>query len=174
MQTITRGPRSKNRGFTLIEMMIAMLMLTVAMLAVAKLVPFSMRLNQANREDSTSLVLAQNEMNQFIAQPLANTVFTDTGGNICTLGNPATPNQFVGSPVVAFNGGQVINFGAAQVPGYSYLWFDPNDPTRLRYDVRWAVYTLANGAGRRFIVGVRAQGGDAPLFPVNLDSMVEK
>jgi len=174
MQTITRSARRKNRGFTLIEMMIAMLMMSVAMLAVAQLVPFSMRLNNANREDSTALVLAQSEMNQFIEQPLANANFVDAGGNVCTLGDAATPNQFVGSPVVPFNGGQVINFAGAQVAGYSFTWLDPNDPTGLRYDVRWAVYTLANGAGRRFILGVRRQGGDAPLLPINLDSMVEK
>jgi len=37
---------------------------------VAQLVPFSIRLNTANRDDSTALVLAQNEMNQFIDVPL--------------------------------------------------------------------------------------------------------
>ncbi len=173
MQAITGSSRGKQRGFTLVEMMVAMLMMTVGLLAVAQLVPFSIRLNTANRDDSTALVLAQNEMNQFIEQPLANTAYVDAAGNACTLGNPATPGVFVGNPVVPFNGGQVINFAGAQVPGYSFTWFDPNDPAQVRYDVRWASWTRANGA-RRFILGVRRQGGNVPLLPVNLDSMVEK
>jgi len=80
---------------------------------------------------------------------------------------------FVGNPVVTFNGAQVINFAGAQVPGYSFTWFDPNDPAQVRYDVRWASWTRANGA-RRFILGVRRLGGNLPLLPINLDSMVEK
>lgn len=172
MQAITESPGSKQRGFTLIEMMIAMVLMTVGLLAVAKLVPFSIRLNTANRDDSTALVLAQNEMNQFIDVPLATTAIVDAAGNNCTLGNGAL-NVFVGNPVVPFNGRQVINFAGAQVPGYSFTWFDPNDPARVSYDVRWASYTRANGA-RRFIVGVRRLGGNFPLLPVNLDSMVER
>lgn len=174
MQAMTRNTRGKQCGFTLIEMMIATLMMAVGLVAVAQLVPFSILLNTANRDDSTALVLAQSEMNQFIEQPLTTFAYTDAGGNICTLGNPATPNQFVGNPVVPFGGSQVINFAGAQVPGYSFTWFDPNDPSRASYDVRWAVYTLAGGAGKRFILGVRRSGGNAPLLPVNLDTMVEK
>lgn len=176
MRAISGRPEGKQRGFTLVEMMVAMVMMTVGLLAVAQLVPFSIRLNTANRDDSTALVLAQSEMNQFIDQPLASAGFTDAAGNVCTLGNAATPNVFVGNPVVPFNGGQVINFGAAGsagVPGYSFTWFDPNDPAQVRYDVRWASYTRANGA-RRFILGVRRLGGNLPLLPINLDSMVEK
>ena len=173
MRAITESPGSKQRGFTLIEMMIAMMMMTVGLLAVAQLVPFSIRLNTANRDDSTALVLAQSEMNQLIEQPLANATFVDAGGNNCTLGNPATPGVFVGNPVVTFNGAQVINFAGGAVPGYSFTWFDPNDPTQVRYDVRWASWTLANG-GRRFILGVRRVSGNSPLLPVNLDSMVER
>src|SRR5947208_14511100 len=84
MQAITESPGSKQRGFTLIEMMIAMVLMTVGLLAVAKLVPFSIRLNTANRDDSTALVLAQNEMNQFIDVPLATTAIVDAAGNNCT------------------------------------------------------------------------------------------
>lgn len=173
MRAISESPGGKQRGFTLIEMMVAMVMMTVGLLAVAQLVPFSIRLNTANRDDSTALVLAQSEMNQFIGQPLTNVGFTDAAGNNCTLGNPATLGVFVGNPVVPFNGGQVINFAGAQVPGYSFTWFDPNDPAQVQYDVRWASYTRANGA-RRFILGVRRLGGNFPLLPINLDSMVEK
>src|SRR5260370_13270898 len=92
MQAISRSSRGKQRGFTLVEMMVAMLMMTVGLLAVAQLVPFSIRLNTANRDDSTALVLAQNEMNQFIEQPLANTAYAAAAGKACTPGTAATPN----------------------------------------------------------------------------------
>ncbi len=68
----------------------------------------------------------------------------------------------------------MINFGAGTVPGFNFTWGDPNDPSGVQYDVRWAVYTFANGAGKRFIIGVRRSGGNAPLLPVSLDTMVEK
>jgi prepilin-type N-terminal cleavage/methylation domain-containing protein len=43
MQAISRSRGGKQRGFTLIEMMVAMVMMTVGLLAVAQLVPFEHR-----------------------------------------------------------------------------------------------------------------------------------
>src|SRR5207245_10080770 len=95
--------------------------------------------------------------------------------NICTY---ATPNGPVGSPLVMFYSSvPMIDFSEAAVANYSFNYTDPNDPFRLSYDVRWAVITYANGAtptGKRFIVGVRRRGGNAPLLPVTLDSMLEE
>src|SRR5258708_16785476 len=99
MHTTTRSPLSRNRGFTLIEMMIAMMMMAVGILAGAQLVPFSMRLNNANREGFTPLVLAQRGKKQIIQQPLAYPPFTDSGGNGCAPRNSAPPNHILRSPV---------------------------------------------------------------------------
>ena len=113
-------------------------------------------------------------------QPLSATAFTDPQGLVCpvgstcNLGNPATPNQVVGSPVVMVNGRPMIDFSAGQVANYNFSFTDPNDPSGVAYDVRWAVITFTNGAGKRFIVGVRRQGGNGPLQAVTLDTMVEK
>ena len=165
----------KQRGFTLIEMMIAVVMILVGLVAVAQLVAASIFLNSANRDDSTSVVLAQNELNQFAGQSLATFSYTDNLGNVCSLGNSGTTGAFVGSPVTtSADNRQVIDYSQATVNGYNFTWSDPNDPTGARYDVRWAVYTFAGNSGKRFIIGARKTGGNRPFLPVNLDTLVTK
>jgi len=164
----------KQAGFTLIETLVATVVIMVGLVGVAQLVPASIRLNNENRKDSTSLVVAENELNQFTLQPLSSAGFTDAAGNLCSLGNAALPNQFVGAPTVLFNNSPIINFGAGTVPGYSLTWADPNDPSGVTYDVRWAVYSFPANSGKRFVIGVRRTGGNTPLLPVNLDTMVQR
>ena len=175
MTTIsTKKSARKQRGFTLIEMMIAVVMILVGLVAVAQLVSASIALNSANRDDSTSVVLAQNELNQFVNQPLTTFTFTDNLGNVCTLGSAGTTGSFVGSPITSGGNQQVIDYTQATVNGYSFTWIDPNDPTGARYDVRWAVYNFPSGAGKRFIIGARKTGGNKPFWPVILDTVVTK
>lgn len=180
MRLSFKKPWRKQRGFTLIEMAIATLLLLVGLVAVAQLVPAAIRLNTANRYDSTALVIAQRELEGMLNQPLSATAFTDPqgllcpAGNTCNLGDPANPNQVVGSPVVMVNSRPMIDFAAATVANYNFSFTDPNDPSGVSYDVRWAVITFTNGMGKRFIVGVRRRGGNSPFQAVTLDTMVEK
>ena len=183
MQPKSRKPRPKQSGFTLIEMLVATVIMVTGLVGVAQLVPLSIRLNGANRNDSTALVFAQRELDAMIDQPITATTFTDPQGlfcptgSTCKLGDPAQPKVALGSPVMTFNNNPVIDFSQAPVAGYSFNYTDPNDPFGLSYDVRWAVITYANGgnaAGKRFIVGVRRRGGNALFLPVTLDTMVEK
>jgi prepilin-type N-terminal cleavage/methylation domain-containing protein len=176
----------RQHGFTLIEMMIATVILLVGLVGVAQLVPSSIRLNSGNRDDSTALVFAQREMDELIDQPLsfANSTFSDPQGVLCpltancTLGNPAVPKTLVGSPVVILNNRPIIDFSAAAVAGYSFQYTDPNDPFNLPYDVRWASISYGDGVktvnARRFILGARRTGGNVPFLPVTLDTMVSK
>lgn len=183
MQPKFRKRQFKQSGFTMIEMMIATLVIVVGLVGVAQLIPLSIRLNGANRNDSTELVFAQRELDEMVDQPIAAPNFSDPQGvlcppaTLCNLGNAATPKVPVGSPVVMFNGRPVIDFTAAQVANYSFNYADPNDPFGMSYDVRWNVITYATGGtatGKRFIVGVRRRGGNVPFLPVTLDTMVEK
>ena len=164
--------KKRQHGFTLIEVLVATLVLMIGLVAAAQLVPNAVRMNSDNRADSTELVVAQSYVNQFVQQPLSNATYADAAGNNCTISGAA--GAFSGNPVVAFGNSLVINFGGAPVAGYSLTYSDPNDPAGIWFDVRWAVYTLAGSSGKRFIVGVRRLGGNAPLLPVNLDAMVGK
>ena len=172
----------KQSGFTLIEMMMAMLVLFVGLVAVAQLVPLAVTLNAANRQDSTGLVIAQRLLGQMLDQPFTAVACTapacpDAQAANWSLGDPANPSQLVGSAVTVANNRPRIDFGAALQPGYNFNYIDPNDPFHLTYDVRWAVVTQVSGTtvtGKRFVLGVRRLGGNQPLLPVTLDVMVEK
>src|SRR6266702_7998765 len=97
------------RGFSLLEMMLATVILLVGLVAIAQLVPASILMNSRNRTDSSALVFAQRELDFIIDQPLLLTSFTDPlgiycpNGNTCNLGSPNPPNQIQGSPVVVIN-----------------------------------------------------------------------
>lgn len=178
----TKG-RHPESGFTLMEVLMATIILLISLVGVAKLVPMSVALNSENRRDSTSLVIAQREMDAMIAQPISATTFTDPQGltcpvgSTCDLGNAAAPKTVVGSPVIMSANRPMIDYTQPTVAGYSFNYADPNDPASTTYDIRWAVITYVNGTtttGRRLIVGVCRLGGNAPLLPVTLDSLVEK
>jgi hypothetical protein len=178
-QVISKRKQKREEGFSFIEVMGAILVLMVGVVGVAQLVPAAVYLNRANRADSSSMVYAQREMDQFVDQPLTSTTtFTDQQGNAgLNLGGSATFNTLIGSPVTTLAGRAAINFTGAQVAGYSYNYRDPEDTTGVFYDVRWAFVltgTAGNVTSRRIILGVRKAGGDVPLPPVTLDTLVEK
>ena len=181
--------RGSDQGFTLVEMLIATVVVLVGLVAVAQLVPMSVMMDSNNRNDGTAMVFAQQQMEALREQPLTNTTFTDPTGvtcpssfSPCSLGDPMQPGVLVGSPVVvnANSGLPMIDFSVSQETGYGFTYIDPNDPTGSMYDVRWAVATVTNPArnnivtGKRFMVGVFRRGMQTPTLPVTLDSMVER
>jgi prepilin-type N-terminal cleavage/methylation domain-containing protein len=182
----TGAKRTKGqRGFTLTEVLIAIAVLLVGIIAVAQLVPASIGSNSANRNDSSALVFAQRQMDQFLNRPLNMSIsppaFTETIDGqtfTCYLGDPTQNNVVVGNPVTVFYNQLVINFAAAPVTNYSFTYQDPNDPYGLVYDVRWAVITTTNSNGmvtsKRFILGTRKKGGNGIYKPVTLDTILYK
>jgi len=179
---MTRTPAIKSRrdaGFSLLEMMMATAVLIVGLVGVAQLVPASILLNSGNRTNSSSLVLAQRELDQMSNQLLIAPGFTDAQGQFCDLGDPTQPNQLIGSPILVVDNRPVIDFSQTPALGYSYAtpYTDPNDPSGAQWDVRWAVITTVNGTtitSKRFIVGVRQVGGASFVLPVTLDAVVAK
>jgi prepilin-type N-terminal cleavage/methylation domain-containing protein len=181
MKSTTWTKRTWQRGFTLIEMLIATVVVLIGLVAVAQLVPTSVMMNANNRNDGMATVFAQQQMEALREQPLANTTFSDPlgvtcpSGQTCNLGDPTQPRVLVGSPVDPSQA--IIDFSASPVSGYSFTYTDPNDPYSALYDVRWAVITVTNGTvvtGKRFIVGVFRRGMKTPTVPITLDSMLEK
>ena len=173
------GKRTRNsqQGFTLVELMVAMAVLLLGVVAVAELVPAAVSLNGENRTNSSSLVFAQRELDQFVEQPLSVTSFVDLQGNTCNLGSATSFNTVVGNPLTTVAGRAAIDFSGSQVSGYGYYYTDPEDTSGASYDVRWAVIsngTSGNVTSRRFIIGVRGQGGNSSLLPVTIETTVEK
>lgn len=175
-QALSRN--GKEQGFTLIEMMIAMVIMLAGAVAVAQLVPFSLALNTANRTDSSGLVYAQREMEQFLQQPLTVTQFTDAQGFVCNLGTNATNiPTLAGSPLVLLNNQPRIDFTAGAVANYNFQYRDPEDPSNTLYDVRWAVITSGAGGNitsRRILMAARKVTNRALIVPATLDAMVSK
>jgi Tfp pilus assembly protein PilV len=173
-------------GFSILEMLLATVILLVGLVAVAQLVPVSILLNYRNRTDSSALVFAQRELDQMLDQPLLSPSFSDAIGNTCFLGNPASLNVVQGSPVQvtysSFSNGEefsqtLLDFTAAPVTNYSFTFPDSTDPTGTTYDVRWAVIITGNGStvsSKRIILGVRQLGGNGYFQPITLDTMVAR
>lgn len=184
MQHSTKRHRALQQGFSILEMLIATVILLVGLVAVAQLVPASVLLNYRNRMNSSALVFAQRQLDVLLDQPLnpPGNSFTDQQGNTYQLGNPAAPNGVQGYSVVTFNNETVIDFSgptpaAYPTNGYGFTYQDPADPNGTTYDVRWAVVVTGNGttaASKRFILGVRQIGGNGYFLPITLDTMVTK
>jgi prepilin-type N-terminal cleavage/methylation domain-containing protein len=177
LYTLTKR-RKRERGFSLLEMLFATIILLVGLVAIAQLVPASIRLNYQNRNDSSAMVFAQRELDQMLDQPLnpPTQQFTDAEGNVCQIGDPTITNAVQGTNVVIYNNQAVIDFNST-VAGYNFLYLDPTDPNGPSFDVRWAVIVTGNGStvsSKRFILGVRQQGGSGYFLPITLDAMVEK
>ena len=180
MQLGTTKSRQAQDGFSILEMLLATVILLVGLVAIAQLVPATILLNYRNRTDSSALVFAQRELDQMLAQPLnppsSPPSFTDANGNLCYLGDPTQPNTRVGTNVLTINNVPVIDF-ASNVANYNFSYQDPTDPGGVTYDVRWAVIITGNGASansKRFILGVRQIGGNGYFQPITLDTMVGK
>jgi len=174
--------RKGQKGFSILEMMLATVILLVGLVAIAQLVPASILLNYRNRTDSSALVFAQRELDQMIDQPLSVNSFTDALGNTCQLGNPAVVNSVQGTNVLTFSNQALIDFSPPNPPpaptnGYGFTFQDPTDPNNIIYDVRWAVIITGNGttaSTRRFILGIRQKGGNGYFQPITLDTVVGK
>jgi prepilin-type N-terminal cleavage/methylation domain-containing protein len=174
--------RRRERGFTLVEMLLATLIVVIGLVAVAQLVPSSLMMNANNRSDGTALVLAQKQMEALRAIPMTATTFSDPQGITCPLattcdvGDPTQPGVIVGSPVKILDNSPIIDFTQPLVAGYGFTYTDPNDPSGAVNDVRWAVITTTNGSviGRRIIVGAFRRGMKSLNFPISLDTMVSK
>jgi prepilin-type N-terminal cleavage/methylation domain-containing protein len=167
--------RKKQRGFTFIELAIAVVILLFGIVAVLQLVPAALTSNNANRQDTMSTVIGQRLLEQMLLQSLSATSFTNSDGNTVNLGSVTSGGTVVGSPLIS--GTATIDFSASQVTGYNLTYTDPNNSGSATYDVRWAVITTLSGTSptaKRFIVGVWKRNQGVFNQPVNFDTTLQK
>lgn len=164
----TLSHRRHAAGFSLIELLIAITVLLVGIVAVAQLVPTAMNTNFRNRYDSTSLIIAQRQLEAMMAQDMRVTLLGDPvvangayrflnsslpaatqPNQICNLGQ--MPPLFVAAsptaapPPEATTGAPLaigslsINWAAPRVLGYANVF---QTPEGYFYETRWNVTTF--------------------------------
>jgi prepilin-type N-terminal cleavage/methylation domain-containing protein len=179
-----RPASPRERGFTMVELVMAMAILMFGIVAVAQLVPLSTQLNMRSRYDSTAVVLAERLLNQMISQPLTATQFTDVDLRVIQLGSVAA-NGLVGNPiqvVSAVIGGPAIlvreNFALnGAVANYNFIYTNLNASVAIPYEVRWSVITTMQGTtvvSKRFIVGVWKRDPRNVTVPVTVEATVQR
>jgi Tfp pilus assembly protein PilV len=168
---IRRRQRSGQAGVTMIELMIAGVVMVVGFLGMMILITTAIATNNRNKMDTNATLAAQmvfEEIRSDIATGASPTL-TDCGGNTWTIG---VGSNTVGSTTGATLNGANIDFTAAKVTDYSmdYKVCTANGG-QATYDVRWNVQTLTSGASL-VTVGAKARGASSDLkyfaLPVTL------
>lgn len=144
---------AKESGLTLIELMIAMLVLAVGILGSMALIVRSIGGDAWSKQLSNSTVLAQSITERIMAIPSAsNTIVTITD---CT-NTVSNVNTAPGGPSVTSSG--ELDFSAAAVTNYRMLYTDCDTNGRqATYDVRWNVTAIPNSLGYVKMLTVSAQ-----------------
>lgn len=161
---IRKSEGNQQSGFSLIELMLAMIVLAVGLLGGMIVIVTAIATNARNRFDTAAVALAQSTMDRIIVLSAGaagqTTQMTDCNGNVFTL--TTTPG---GAPLTNIanvsNGNQVIDFTQAPVAGYQLSDGSGNMYTLCAagatdglplgnpqvYDVRWNIQTVAPAPG---------------------------
>jgi prepilin-type N-terminal cleavage/methylation domain-containing protein len=176
MELTNRKTRSSQRGMSLIELMIASLVLLVGVLGCAALIPMSIGTNSKNRQQSNSTVIAQMTMEQItgLAQAGAATgTITDCANNPFII-NTAGSAGGSGATLLATG---AVDFSQTPAPaGYSMLYTTCGTFVgQATYDVRWNIQTPSSYVKLVTVSAqLRGSGTNQILFslPVTIRSMV--
>jgi len=158
------GISGQESGLTLIELMIAMVVLAVGILGSMALIVRAIGGDAWSKQLSNSTVLAQAITERIMAIPAASNAPVTIAD--CT-GNFATVNTAPGGGTVTSSGD--LDFTAAAVANYQMLYTDCNTNGRQAvYDVRWNITAIPNSLGFAKTVTVSAQlkhnGNNAVAF----------
>jgi len=172
------------RGSSLIELMIAMLVLATGLGALTTLIVACMATDTRNSKDTSATLLAQKVVEELSAQntnsPNA-VVLTDCAGNTWTIpstgGAPAPGGQgatLATSASSPYYGGIDFSQPAGGVPaGFAMQYVDCNaNGTQTTYDVRWNVMAVTANSTRLITASARQRGSTGGglffAFPITL------
>jgi Tfp pilus assembly protein PilV len=179
--------RRTDRGTTLVELMMAMLVLAVGMGAFTILLTGAMASNNKSSRDMTATLLAQMVIEQISAQHVysnGNIQITDCAGNVWPIATAT-------GPAGTGNGATLLSNGSIDwTQAYSTLWSSTGSNnyamqyvdcsvsggTQTTYEVRWNVMSVSNNTSSRLITtAARVMpsnssklGGAVFAFPVTL------
>lgn len=159
--------RDGQRGTTLIELMIAMLVLAIGFGGVTTLLITAIASNNRNSRDTTATLLAQKVLEETSAQNVYSDTavsVTDCAGTLWTFST--TPGAVGTGTGAALKADKTIDFTQpyANIPaGYAMQYVDCSAQGGLRttYDVRWNVMSIsANTTTRLIIAAARPMASD--------------
>lgn len=158
-------------GVTMIELMIAGVVMVVGFLGMMILITTAIATNNRNKMDTNATLAAQmvfEEIRSDIATGASPTL-TDCGGTSWTIG---VGSNTVGSNTGATLSGASIDFTASKVTNYSMSYqVCTANGGQATYDVRWNVQTLTGGVSL-VTVGAKPVGASSDLkyfaLPVTL------
>ena len=172
----------ESKGFSMVETMIAIVILAVGVMSLATLMPYATQNDYRSRMDTTATFIAARQLEQMLAQPYIVTNFTsaaDGAGNTANIiVSCGAPGCAAGATVV----GGLISFAGAAPNGYGRIYTIPasgvagspkvNGGT---YDVRWNVSQNASGV-RTILIAARPQGNQpgTTSLPANLRAVKMK
>jgi len=169
-QSQTQQLEKSQAGFSLLELMIAALVMVVGLTGGLLLIMTAVANNSRDKMDSTGTVLAQTTLEMIASVPANATASSTPSSNVTVVDcNPTSTsashtvntlgsNTGAGAPLTS---GGAIDFSQAAVSGYSMSYYACQASTGDRqtiYDVRWNVKTLSADAK---LVTVAAQRSSA-------------
>jgi prepilin-type N-terminal cleavage/methylation domain-containing protein len=180
MELTQKTKRANQRGMSLIELMIASLVLTIGVLGCAVLIPLAIGTNSKNRQQSNSTVIAQMTMEKISSASAggsATLTITDCAGTANTI---KTTGSTTGTGATVLSSGS-IDFSQAQgtagAPNGYYMSYTScgTSGRQSTYDVRWNIQTPSSYV-KLVTVSAKMKGsGTNPILfslPVTIRSMV--
>jgi len=171
MNPIRSKRRRLNSGFSLIELLIALLVLTIGLLGGMIIIVTAIATNARNRFDTAAVALAQSTMDRIMVLSASDTAqstnVVDCQGNLNAINTQGGDSPGLGAPLTdlanVVGGTQVIDFTQAPVAGYQMLYHlcaqggageIGNDQV---YDVRWNIINTTAGNGNAQLIFVAAK-----------------
>ena len=167
----TKLRRKRNSGFSLIELLIAMLVLVIGLLGGMVVIVTAIASNARNRMDTAAVALAQSTMDRIIVLSASDasqsTSVTDCEGTVHTMSTAGGDSPGPGATLTDLgnlvNGGQAIDFTATPVTGYQMIYAlcaqggTGEIGNTQRYDVRWNIINTTAGNASAQLVMVAAK-----------------
>ncbi|HKR96028.1 MAG TPA: prepilin-type N-terminal cleavage/methylation domain-containing protein [Candidatus Angelobacter sp.] len=175
-----KNRKSKNQGFSLVELTVAMFVLAVGVLGGMVMIITGMTRDNTNRVDTTATNAAQAVLEEIAGAPAQSSPtlsVTDCLGNVLAINTAGSASPGSGAPLQA-NGD--IDFSQGAVPGYQMNYTVCGTTTNIQtvYDVRWHVTMVGPGnSGKLVVVSARqpfvaSSKGIGLITPVTLRTIV--